>query len=230
MAHDQCAMKVSTDSLILGSFVSPAKATRILDIGTGSGILALMLAQKMVPEAHIEAIDIDQSAVIQALENVRLSPWPENITVSHCALQSLSGAGVYDLIVSNPPYFADANGQTKAYDTMADARGIARTEQTLSVARFFAETARLSNDSGKLYCMYPWLRHEEVLAVAAHHGWHCVARMQVQHRCDVAPYLVIYEFSREAGQCSDSQLIIRAEDNQYTPKYKALCQEFYLNF
>src|SRR5436190_6902240 len=106
--QDKCAMKVGTDSVLLGSWVDTAQATDILDIGTGSGIIALMLAQKSF--AQIDAIDVDGNACEQAEENFKSSPWMDRLHVIHQSFQDYATGTEkkYDLIVSNPPYFQDA--------------------------------------------------------------------------------------------------------------------------
>src|SRR5437016_1645971 len=107
--QDKCAMKVGTDSVLLGSWVNAADSTDILDIGTGSGIIALMLAQKSF--AQIDAIDVDENACNQAKENFKISPWFDRLHVIHQSFQdySKSTSKKYNLIVSNPPYFHHAS-------------------------------------------------------------------------------------------------------------------------
>lgn len=230
VAHDQCAMRVSTDSLILGSFAEPNDALRILDIGTGSGILALMMAQKSRREARILAIDIDEKAILQAQDNVRVSPWPEKVTTRLCALHSLNGTGLFDLIVSNPPYFADVAAPTSAYRTMQQSRGLARTEQGLTLASFFSRAGLLSTPNGRLYCMYPFERRVDVMSSATSHGWYPAQELVVQHSEVMTPYLCVFAFRRTVAPFTTQSLIIRQPDNQYTLNYRALCQDFYLNF
>src|SRR4051812_36766372 len=107
--QDKCAMKVGTDAVLLGSWIHPGLSRHILDIGTGTGLLALMLAQKSF--AGIDAIDIDQGAFMQATENVRMSPWFSRIYIYHHSFQDFihSTPRKYDLIVTNPPYFHHAS-------------------------------------------------------------------------------------------------------------------------
>src|SRR4051812_45866820 len=108
ISQDRCAMKVGTDGVLLGAWVMPNGATRILDIGTGTGLIALMLAQKTA--AIIDGIDIDFNAFAQANENVEHSNWKNRINIFHNSLQKFSSncEHQYDLIVSNPPFFSDA--------------------------------------------------------------------------------------------------------------------------
>ena len=120
--QDKCAMKVGTDGVLLGSWAKGGK--RILDIGTGTGLIALMMAQRF-PDANIDAIEIDENAVIQATENVLRSPFTKQIVVKHCSLQTYSETKEkYDSIVCNPPYFVDSlksndNNRTVARHTDA---------------------------------------------------------------------------------------------------------------
>jgi len=230
VAHDQCAMKVSTDSLILGSFVDTANASATLDVGTGSGILALMMAQKSAPETRITAIDIESGAIAQATHNAANSPWPEKIQVVQKPLQEMDRQQQYDLIVSNPPYFADAVSPTRAYASMSYSRGQARTEHTLSIDEFFAQTAVLSHAGSRLYCMYPFAREAVVFNSASQSGWHVKRSLSVRHNASSAPYLGVYCFVREPAPAVAEALIIRTDENQYTREYKQLCADFYLNF
>src|SRR5437867_4143324 len=103
--QDKCAMKVGTDAVLLGAWVNPSCAKRILDIGTGSGLIALMLAQKSLAEIH--AIDIEENAYSQARENFMISPWFNRLNVFHQSFQEFAAStnNKYDLVVSNPPYF-----------------------------------------------------------------------------------------------------------------------------
>lgn len=104
--HDHCAMKVGTDGVLLGAWAQQKHARTILDIGTGSGLIALMLAQRF-QEAEITGIDIDPSAAKQASDNFRLSPWSHRMHARCIDLHTFSlEDGHFDLIVSNPPYFS----------------------------------------------------------------------------------------------------------------------------
>ena len=132
-------MKVGTDGVLLGAWCpvsSQASSFKVLDVGTGSGLIALMLAQRL-PEAKITAIDIDAGAVEQAAYNFGMSPWADRLNCQQISLQDLEGEGVYDLIVSNPPYFQDS---LKNPDSQ---RAIARHTDTLSYDELLKHSARL---------------------------------------------------------------------------------------
>ena len=137
-------MKVGTDGVLLGAWCplmqlrssEVEEGRKVLDIGTGSGLIALMLAQRL-PKAQITAIDIDTDAVEQATYNFSISPWSERLDCQQTALQDLAGEGIYDLIVSNPPYFQDS---LKNPDNQ---RAIARQTDTLSYHELLTDSDRL---------------------------------------------------------------------------------------
>ncbi len=104
--HDKCAMKVGTDGVLLGAWVNIFNAKSVLDIGTGTGLIALMIAQRST--ANILAVEIDADAVNQAIENVERSPWSGNIKVQHADFKTATFNTKFDVIVSNPPYFSDS--------------------------------------------------------------------------------------------------------------------------
>lgn len=143
--QDLCAMKVGMDGVMLGSWAQAGK--RILDIGTGTGLIALMMAQRY-PEADVVAIDIDEGAVEQAKVNVANSSFSARITIRKEAVQQHEG--VYDAIVCNPPYFSDS---LKAPDQQ---RNIARHTDTLSYAELMQSAYRLLADEGELSVVIPF--------------------------------------------------------------------------
>jgi len=189
VAHDRCAMKVGTDGVLLGAWAEPNHVPfshlpcTILDVGTGSGLIALMLAQRLqtspIPASkerekgfRIDAIDIDEAAVEQAADNFRSSPWSEHL---HAWLSSIQewqmvngkcpNGKWYDLIVSNPPYFRNS---LKNPDK---ARELARHTDTLSYTELLHHSARLLHEDGRLCLILPAEAEEEVCALAAQEGF-----------------------------------------------------------
>ena len=138
-------MKVGTDGVLLGAWAQGGR--RVLDIGTGTGVVALMMAQRF-PEAMVTALDIDEGAVHQARENVALSPFARRVTVRHEAVQEHQGE--YDAIVSNPPFFVDA---MHAPDSQ---RNIARHAVTLTYQELMQSAYRLLGDEGELSVVVPF--------------------------------------------------------------------------
>jgi tRNA1Val (adenine37-N6)-methyltransferase len=146
--QDLCAMKVGTDGVLLGAWATGG--TRVLDIGTGTGIIALMLAQRC-PQAQVTAIDIDEGAVRQASHNVAQSPFADRIEVLHESVQDFDGGdGCFDAIMSNPPFFIDS---LNAPDRQ---RNIARHAETLTYGQLMQAAWRLLADGGEFSVVVPF--------------------------------------------------------------------------
>ncbi|MBE6259955.1 MAG: methyltransferase domain-containing protein [Prevotella sp.] len=155
--QELCAMKVGTDGVLLGSWATGG--ARVLDVGTGTGIMALMLAQRC-PEARVTAIDIDEGAVRQAIQNVAQSPFNDRVEVLRCSVQEFDGRdgsngrdganGLYDAIVSNPPFFIDS------LQTPDRQRTVARHAETLTYAQLMQAAWRLLADGGELSVVVPF--------------------------------------------------------------------------
>ncbi|MBL0096355.1 MAG: methyltransferase [Bacteroidetes bacterium] len=146
--QDRCAMKVGTYGVLLGAWVTVPDAGKILDIGTGTGLIALMMAQKS--NAFIDAIDIDLPSYEQAKENVLLSPWSDHVRVIHSALKDYKPGYRYDLIVSNPPYFMDS------YAATDEARNLARSASaSLSYDDLLNGVVRLLVNTGRFSVILP---------------------------------------------------------------------------
>nr|MCR5513358.1 methyltransferase [Prevotella sp.] len=143
--QELCAMKVGTDGVLLGAWAKGGQ--RILDAGTGTGVIALMMAQRY-PEAQVTAIDIDEGAVRQSQQNVAVSPFAAQVTVLRETLQEHQGA--YDAIVSNPPFFIDS---LAAPD---EQRNMARHTQTLTYAELMQAAYRLLSGDGELSVVVPF--------------------------------------------------------------------------
>ena len=157
VSHGKCAMKVGTDGVLLGAWARGGR--HILDVGTGSGLIALMMAQRF-EEAEVTAIDIEPGACLQARENVEASPFAVKISVVEASLQSFQGGG-YDAIVCNPPFYAGTLASKTAARTMA------RSAETLPFADLFRHAARLLADGGVLSVVVPAALRSEFDAEAA---------------------------------------------------------------
>lgn len=238
--QDKCAMKVNTDSLILGSWVGKQHAvkltapTTILDIGTGTGILALMLAQQSGEAVHIDAVELDENAALQAAENVKLSPWANKVRVYNADIHYFDSNIRYDLIVSNPPYFAHSQQHTHAYDKQSNARKAARQTSQLTEQALFTEVMSRLTDDGAFFCLYPFDTRDEKLAIAEQLGLHCKAILDIRHNADTTPYVTAVCFIRQTSEHTQTivtdELSIRTATNEYTEEFRALCRDFYLKF
>lgn len=223
--QDKCAMKVGTDAVLLGSWVNCPNAKTILDIGTGTGIIALMLAQKI--GGKIDAIDIDENAYLQASENVGDSKWKDRIQVFHTSLQDFANVTnhKYDLIVSNPPYFVDSSKANEISRTSA------RHTDHLPYKELLEGVLKLLGASGKFYVILPTKESEQFCAMAAEQKLFLTKLTRVVTRTDKPEKRLLMRFEFTAKTFSEDSLIIEEDErHSYTAAYKELTKEYYLNF
>ena len=211
ICQDLCAMKVGTDGVLLGAWANGGK--RILDAGTGTGIIALMMAQRY-PNAVVTAIDIDEGAVKQAQQNVVQSPFAQQITVLHNTLQEHQGE--YDAIISNPPFFIDS---LAAPD---EQRNVARHTQTLTYTELMQAAWRLLSDEGELSVVVPFDYRKRMEDEAIFVGFFPskVCAVKTTERKPAKRYLL--SFKKHPCRCEQEQLTIGSE------RYQELTKEFYL--
>ena len=222
--HDRCAMKVGTDSVLIGAWTNTEHASSILDIGTGTGIIALMLAQR-TPSARIKGIDIDVDAVRQARENVSETPWTDRITIEEadaCRLPETESRR-YDIIVSNPPYFTET---VKCPDRQ---RHTARHTDTLTFSALLRTVSLLLQEKGRFSVVLPAAAEDSLVTEAAMHHLYPCRRTAVQTKAGVPPKRVLLEFRREIMRCHHDTLTIEESPGVYSAQYRALVKDFYLN-
>ncbi|WP_158771723.1 tRNA1(Val) (adenine(37)-N6)-methyltransferase [Paraglaciecola sp. L1A13] len=236
--HQDCAMKVGTDSIMLGSWVTlphqvdmlNPNPMRILDIGTGSGLLAIMLAQKSRDNAHITAIDIDNDAINQAKCNIAASPWAKSIHAELCSLQTFTKAensGKFDLIISNPPYF---NSPLPKATSEAKKRIRARQTVDLSHQILLDCVAQLLSNNGKFYCILPTDFCTSLIAYASTVNLHLCAQLMVYSKPNSPALRCLLAFCAQQAPLTSENLTIYTQHQQYSEDYKALCQDYYLKF
>lgn len=225
IVQDKCAMKVGTDAVLLGSWVNASNAKTILDIGTGTGIIALMLAQKS--SARIDAIDIDLNAFIQATENVNDCTWKDRIEIHHISLQQFAKESdhKYDLIVSNPPYFIDSSKASE------ESRTNARHTDQLPFKDLLDGVLKLLSPNGKFYVILPTKESELFREDAEKHKLFLTKVTRVITRTDKPEkrLLMRFEFIQRAFS-EDSITIEKDERHSYTDEYKELTKDYYLAF
>jgi tRNA1Val (adenine37-N6)-methyltransferase len=223
--QDKCAMKVGTDAVLLGAWVNASQSKNILDIGTGTGVIAIMLAQKS--NAVIDAVDIDESAYKQALENVSTCPWKERISVHHTPFQhfSIETQKKYDLIVSNPPYFVDS---TK---TPEESRTYARHTDMLEFEELLEGVMQLLTDDGKFYVILPAKEGEFFRDIAEMRELYLTKLMRVKPRLDKQEKRYLMKFEKERKSFSETSITIEyQEHHSYTDEYRELTKDYYLAF
>jgi len=219
--QDKCAMKVGTDAVLLGSWVKTNQSRYILDIGTGTGLIALMLAQKSA--AYIDAVDIDETAVEQARMNFSASPWNDRLTVTHMSFQSFSESTTkkYDLVVTNPPYFHHASKPAE------EARLNARHDVQLSFEALICGVKKVLSDDGRLCIILPFKEALEFMDMAQSKGLFCHEMMRVRTKADKTEKRMMMEFSTQFGLLNESEMVIQDDCNSYTEEYIEMTKDFF---
>ena len=220
--QDDVAMKVGTDGVLLGAWAACDGAKRILDIGTGTGVIALMLAQRN-SEAKIYAVEIDETATRRARSNFDMSPWAERLDVECCAVQESNPNEKFDLIISNPPYFVDSLLPPDAK------RSTARHTHDLSFEELDKAVCRLLANEGRFALILPTAEFEKYLTIT---------QLHLVRRCDVYPKVgadvkrVMAEFALHETLNPTLETITIEQDKRgdYTDEYRTLTKDFYLKF
>lgn len=219
--HDKCTMKVGTDGVLLGAWAPVEGVGSVLDVGTGTGLIALQLAQR-APAARISAIEIDEAAACQAAENVSRSPWPDRVEVVCGDFRNYHPADKFDLIVSNPPYFVDA---LKCPD---EQRSTARHAGLLDYDLLFRRSASLLAEGGVVSVIIPAETEKRVVDTAWEHRFFPTRRTLVFTKPGKPCRRVLLAFGLEMKPCREERLYIETERNAYSDEYVALTREFYL--
>lgn len=219
--HDRCAMKVGTDGVLLGAWVNLSNSHRILDIGTGTGLIALMMAQRC-NDSNITAIDIDTEAVSQANENIQASPWKDRVIAIQQDIRSFHPNKSFDTIISNPPYFINS---LKSSDTQ---RNTARHTDTLSAEDLIRKTADLLTEDGYFSIILPTEQIEELIQISERVGLYPSRRTHVITRPGLMPKRTLMEFCKRETPFPTNQLVIELDRHVYSEEYIALTRDFYL--
>lgn len=220
----QCAMKVTTDACIQGAWTPLQPQTkRILDIGTGTGLLALMLAQRS-ETALIDAVEYDATAAEQAKENVSHSPWGKCITVQCNDIRDYVSQEKYDLIICNPPFFDNALLGPQ------DEKNRARHTIALSKEELAAAIVKHLIPEGRVSILLPVPEYRYWLSVAEEHDLFPQEKLLIRHRPGAEPKRIVAIMGRSnKGTTRELQLTIMQEDSTYTDQFNDLLRPFYLN-
>ena len=220
----RCALKVGTDGVLFGAWVNYNGAQRILDIGTGTGVLALIAAQR-APRATIDAIEIDDASAEQAAENAAASPWADRVRVHRMDARRMQASDPFDLIICNPPYYA-------GYSSAADVRvGLAKHSEELLFAELIDAVDRMLSPEGRFAVIIPLSRESEFKHEAASAGLSPIRRCVVKYVSHRPAKRVLMEFDRRGGLVREEELTIEATGPfDYTPEYRALISDLMLGF
>lgn len=218
--HDRCAMKVGTDAVLLGAWADVAQARRVLDIGTGTGIIALMVAQRS--KAIITAVDLDADAVEQAKENVLRSPWSDRIEVFHQDVREFSVDVRFDAIVSNPPYFVD---NLKSPDHQ---RALARHTDNLSFRELLRSVDSLLCNDGLFSVILLSEALDSFWSLALEFKLYPCRQAEIMTKASSPVKRVMLELRRKSGGYISERIALRDASGAYSEAYRELTKDFYL--
>jgi tRNA1Val (adenine37-N6)-methyltransferase len=217
-------MKVGTDGVLLGAWADVAEAKKILDIGTGSGLIAIMLAQRN-DEAQIHGVEIDEPSFVQASQNMAQSPWSDRLQAIPTSIQDFTAttSNRYDLIVSNPPFFTGGNL------SYSQDRNSVRHTIKLPHQDLLSAVRKLLSDQGRFALILPYLEGLRFCELAATYQLYCSAMIEVLPKASRPVERLLLEFSRTKKDPLVEQLVLQEEENQDRPAaYQALTKAFYL--
>lgn len=213
-------MKVGTDGCLLGGWFDCSKSKNIIDIGCGSGLIAIMAAQRC--DAPVTGIEIDSNAAIQAEENVKNSPWSERIEIVNCDFLEYNTSKRFNTIVCNPPYFVNSLKCDRSQRTLA------RHSDSLNCKEFFAKCAEISTDTATVNIIIPSDIAEEWLSAAKVNGFNASRITHIKTTPKKAPKRVLMEFSRSETTTNEKTIIFEDGRGEYSEDVKNILRDFYL--
>jgi tRNA1Val (adenine37-N6)-methyltransferase len=222
--QDKCAFKVGTDGVLLGAYADVSSAGKILDIGTGTGLIALMLAQRC--KAFITAIEPDQESFSQACANIAGSKWSDRIKAEKISLQNFfPGDDKFDLIITNPPYFADSLKNPDPGKAAARHNFLLRNDDLLSGAR------RLLSEDGEFQIILPYPEGNVFIADAQGYGLYCNGILKIKPLPTSEIRRMVLTFTTHRQKATEKYLTIETgKGYAFSEDYLALTKNFYLHF
>ncbi len=225
--QDKTAMKIGTDAVLLGAWSTiDHYPDTILDIGSGTGVLGLMLAQRS-DALTIDAIEIEDNAYEQTVENFERSDWGDRLFCYHASFQNFAKEmieedEVYDLIVSNPPFYNDA------FETEDEARNKARFTSSLTFEELITGTSQLLDNKGCFCTIIPYKEEKDFIQLAKNHNMYLnkVCRVRGNSNSEIKRSLLNFSFQQK--ELEEEELIIEIDRHVYTEDYKNLTKDFYL--
>ena len=217
-------MKVGTDGVLLGAWASVAhRPNAILDIGAGTGLIALMLAQRCDAEI-IDAVELEVSAFEQCVANFESSPWGDRLFCYHASLQEFAGEidDQYQLIVSNPPYYAENSPSADL------ARDMARQNLSLPFQDLLGAVRKLLSRAGKFVLIVPFKEETMLIREAAKYGLYAARILHVKGNPEAEVKRSLMEFQRDKTKTIFEELTIEIARQKYTSEYIGLTKDFYL--
>ena len=222
IAHDRCAMKVGTDGVLLGAWSPVDGVKRILDIGTGSGLIALMLAQRS--DAEIVGVELDRAAAAQASENAQASPFAQRITIENCNISDYCAPAPFDLVVSNPPFYEEA---VTSPDQL---RSQARSTHSLPLDRLIDVAYNMLTPGGRFCVVLPTDTAQRFTNACIVKHFTPVRLTAIQTTPTKSPKRMLLCFKKGVDHtaCVKDTLILSAPDGKRSDEYQKLTEDFYL--
>ena len=221
--HDRCAMKVGTDGVLLGAWARGGR--RILDVGTGSGLVALMMAQRF-PQARVTGVEVDEEACRQAAENMAASPFAERMDARRGRIQAQDFPQPFDAIVCNPPFYMDDSPHSPDRR-----RAMARHNDSLSFRELFAAAAKAITPDGYLSVVIPAQAGREMAGEAALAGWRLSRELALRSKPGKEVSRLLLEFTRQGdgGEAESGEETVYDDSGARSPWYRRLTGDFYLS-
>lgn len=223
--QDKCAMKIGTDAVLLAAWTPVENNPKtVLDIGAGTGVLALMLAQR-TDAFQIDAVEIDEEAYEQCVENFEQSPWGDRLFCYHAALDELveEPEDEYDLIISNPPFYSED------FKTGSTPRDLARFQDALPFEELIEAVALLLSENGIFSVIIPYKEEDYFIELCAKHELYPIKGTRVRGSENTPLVRSMLAFKRyELSALTADELVIEHSRHNYTDEYKNLTQDFYL--
>ena len=224
--QERAAMKVGTDGVLLGAWASvPLPGGRVLDVGTGTGLIALMIAQRTV-NVVVDALEIDPSSALQAKENFRNSPWRERLSCMHVSFQEYASQcrEGYDLLICNPPFFSASS------KTPSSEKNLARHDDSLRLDDIFRGSAGLMKENSLISLILPFHKEAQALELIREHKLYCSRLTRVKPAPGKPLKRVLLECSNMPGDCRKAEMIIETGlRHRYSEAFKNLVKDFYLS-
>ena len=222
--QDQCAMKIGTDAVLLGSWTTLHKNPfSILDIGSGTGVLALMLAQRSQAKI-IDAIEIDDEAYEQCVDNFEQSPWSDRLFCYHASLNEFVEEieDEYDLIICNPPFYSED------YKTNNNQRDLARFQDAMPFAHLLESVSKLLSENGIFSVVIPFKEEKKFIELASNFNLHTdrILHIKGNANSEIKRSLITLSFNK--SEIETEELVIETSRHQYTQDYINLTKDFYL--
>lgn len=216
-------MKVGTDGVLLGAWCTVGDAKRILDIGTGTGLIAIMLAQRSGDESLIDAIEIDHETYLQAVDNISNCPWQSKINPINTSLQLYSPDLKYDLIVCNPPFFTDSLKPPNQKRTQS------RHTDSLPFTVIIEKIKKYLSDGGLFCLVLPYKEGKDFIYHAGKSGLYCTKMTEVISKPSKPIERLLLEFSLTGKNFTKDELLLNNDIGKWTNQYQKLVFPFYLN-